>query len=438
VQLSGDSALARNYTVTQPENLKADITGRTLTAILTEAISKIYDGNTTATLTASNYRLGNLVAGESAAVSKTSGTYDSSNVLAAKNVSTTLAVGDFVAGSGTALSNYILPTSASGSASITARTLTAILTGAISKIYDGNDMATLTGSNYKLDLVAGDSATVSKTAGLYNSANVLGASSASTTLAAGDFTAANGTALSNYILPTSASGSAGITARPLTVDAIAKNKVYDGNAIATLTGADGGAVKITGLAGNETLSLSGQFDNKNVGNGKPVTVSSVALTGDTGLVSNYMLMPLNLTADITAPDVVFPVSLSGLTSIVNPVLRLSPQVMVTGGLDFVSIVDASEVTVGNALALAPEGVRFVGASISTDPSDGTANVSVASIAGASEAKVVNAAEWSLSMESPTWSEKITPSTMLGLNVLLGVVDGGLQLNNLNINTEDNK
>jgi hypothetical protein len=402
---------AGNYNLVQPSSLKADIAARTLTAILIGEIKKIYDGNNAATLAAANYQLGNFAGNESASVNKATGTYDSANVVGASSASARLDVGDFTAGSGTALSNYVLPVSAKGDASIAARTLTAILTGEIKKIYDGNNTATLAAANYQLGNFAGnESASVSKTTGTYNSANVVGASSASTKLEAADFTAANATLLSNYSLPTSASGNAGITAKMLTIDAIANNKVYDGNAIATLAGAGGGAVKINGLVGGETLSLSGQFDNKNVGNGKAVTVNGVALTGDTGLASNYTVtQPANLKADITAvlvatsPEaVVVPVRLPSLAAIMNiapAVLHLSPQV---------TVIDDSSVAVDSA------------------------------VAGASEAKVDNAAELSLNMESAGWSDKIIPSTMLGLNATLTIVAGGLQLNNSSVNGEAKK
>jgi hypothetical protein len=311
-----------------------------------------------------------------------------------------------VAGSGTALSNYVLPVSAKGDASIKARVLTALLIGEIRKIYDGNDTATLAAANYQLgNVVAGESVGVSKTTGTYNSANVLSASSASATLAAGDFVAGSATLLSNYSLPVSAGGGASIAAKALTIDAIANNKVYDGNAIATLTGAGGGAVKVDGLVAGQTLALSGQFDNPNVGKGKPVTVATIST--DSAMASNYALMqPADLKADITAVSVapsvdavVVPGTLPSLASILNAtpdVLHLSPQITVTGGSNLEGDFSASEMQVDNM------------------------------------------AELSLDMESISLSEKITSTTMLGLNVALEIVGGGLQLNNPSVNTESSK
>jgi uncharacterized protein YdeI (BOF family) len=403
---------AGNYNLVQQTGLTAGITARVLTALLTGEIRKIYDGNNEATLAASNYQLGNVATGESIGVNKTSGTYNSANVLGASTASTTLAAGDFVAGSGTVLSNYSLPVAARGSAGITARMLTAILTGEISKIYDGNDKVTLAGSNFQLGNFAGaESASVSKSTGTYNSANVVNASTVSTTLAAGDFVAGSDTSLSNYSLPVTVSGSAGITPKALTVDTIANNKVYDGNAIASLNGAGGGAVKIEGLVAGETLNLSGQFDNPNVGKGKTVTVAGVST--DSALASDYTVtQPVNLKADITA--VLVAAGTINVVPVVPVVLRLSPQVKVIGSSN---VADVSSLAGGTDMA---------------------GDSSVALIIGASRATVDNAAELSLNMEKASWSDKIIPSTMLGLSAILEIVGDGLQLNNPSITTENNK
>jgi hypothetical protein len=310
------------------------------------------------------------------------------------------------------LSNYSLPVAASGSAGITARMLTAILTGEISKIYDGNDKVTLAGSNFQLGNFAGaESASVSKSTGTYNSANVVNASTVSTTLAAGDFVAGSDTSLSNYSLPVTVSGSAGITPKALTVDTIANNKVYDGNAIASLNGAGGGAVKIEGLVAGETLNLSGQFDNPNVGKGKTVTVAGVST--DSALASDYTVtQPVNLKADITA--VLVAAGTINVVPVVPVVLRLSPQVKVIGSSN---VADVSSLAGGTDMA---------------------GDSSVALIIGASRATVDNAAELSLNMEKASWSDKIIPSTMLGLSAILEIVGDGLQLNNPSITTENNK
>ena len=92
----------------------ANITPKTLTASIVGNPTKIYDGNTNATLTSANFSLSGLVGSESFTVTKTTGTYNSADVASATTVSTSLVSGDFTPGAGTLASNYVLPTTASG------------------------------------------------------------------------------------------------------------------------------------------------------------------------------------------------------------------------------------------------------------------------------------------------------------------------------------
>jgi len=117
---------------------------RTLGASITGNPTKVYDGNTSATLTPANFLISNLVPGESVTVTKTTGTYNSKDVGIAINVSTTLVGGDFTAGAGTNLNNYNLPTSASGAGHITAKGLS--ITADNKSFLFGSPLPTLTAS----------------------------------------------------------------------------------------------------------------------------------------------------------------------------------------------------------------------------------------------------------------------------------------------------
>jgi hypothetical protein len=94
-----------------------------------------------------------------------------------------------------------------------------------------------------------------------------------------------------------------ITAKELTVSGTlsSQNKVYDGNDSATLTG-----LSLVGIVGIDDVSLvlTGSFDNKNVGDDKPVSLNSATISGNH--VSNYSLAivvdPGNLKANITKKD----------------------------------------------------------------------------------------------------------------------------------------
>jgi hypothetical protein len=89
----------------------------------------------------------------------------------------------------------------------------------------------------------------------------------------------------NYTFNNTATTTANITARALTVSATAVNKVYDGSAVATVTLSDGPNETVTLLddrvSGDifTTSYTSALFVDKNVANGKTVNVSGISLSG---------------------------------------------------------------------------------------------------------------------------------------------------------------
>jgi autotransporter-associated beta strand protein len=115
-----------------------------------------------------------------------------------------------------------------GSLTVDRASLTASLTGPISKEYDGTHAASgLTGANFVITGWASpngvtEGATVAQTLATYISKNVpdnTGAGTVTATLSTADFTPTGNTSLSNYVLPTSASGNVGnITRAPLAVN----------------------------------------------------------------------------------------------------------------------------------------------------------------------------------------------------------------------------
>jgi filamentous hemagglutinin family protein len=132
---------------------------RLLTAALTGSTQKVYDATTAASLSGANYSLAGFVNGDGATVGQTSGSFASANVGSSINVTASLGATDFVANAGTALSNYVLPTSASGAiGSITPATLTYVaasasrqrnnpnppLTGTVTGFVGGETQATAT------------------------------------------------------------------------------------------------------------------------------------------------------------------------------------------------------------------------------------------------------------------------------------------------------
>ncbi|MCG2594821.1 YDG domain-containing protein [Ramlibacter sp. XY19] len=260
----------------------ASITPRTLTVGATAA-NKVYDGTTAAAVTGFT---DNRVAGDALTLSSTAANFDTKNVGTAKPVT--------VAGlgiTGTDAGNYVLASGSTlTSADITPRTLNVAATAA-NKVYDGTTVAAVTG--FSDDRVAGDALTLSATSASFNNKNV-GAAKPVTVAGLG----VTGTDAGNYVLAApSTVTSADITARTLNVAATAANKVYDGTTAATVTGFTDDRVA------GDTLTLSSSaanFNNKNVGTAKPVTVTGLGVTGtDAG---NYVLAGGSTlaNADITA------------------------------------------------------------------------------------------------------------------------------------------
>jgi hypothetical protein len=104
-----------------------------------------------------------------------------------------------------------------------------------------------------------------------------------------------GTDADNYTFNTTATTTADITTRALTVTATGVNKGYDGTTAATVTLSDD---RVSGDVFTASYAVA-SFGDKNVGTGKPVSVSGISISGlDAG---NYTFnTTASTTADITA------------------------------------------------------------------------------------------------------------------------------------------
>jgi hypothetical protein len=275
ISISGTDA--GNYAFNTTASTTADITARALT-IAAHGVNKVYDGTTTATVTLTDDR----VAGDVFANSYGSALFNNKNVGLAKPVSVT---GIFI--SGTDAGNYNqLNTAASTSANITPRALTISAHG-VNKVYDGTTAATVALSD---DRVAGDVFTDSYTSATFSDKNI---GAGKTVTVAG--TSISGTDAGNYTFNTTATTTADITARALTITAHGVNKVYDGTTSATVTLSDN---RVAGDLFTDSYT-GASFANKNVGTGKTVSVSGLSISGaDAG---NYSFnTTASTTADITA------------------------------------------------------------------------------------------------------------------------------------------
>jgi hypothetical protein len=157
---------------------------------------------------------------------------------------------------------------------------TVSIVGNPNKTYDGNTSIALTSANYTVGgLIGGQSVTVTKTSGSFNSANVATANSVTASLAPGDFTAGGGTLLTNYSFPNSATGPGHINAATLTYVADAKSRTF-GASDPAFTGSVTGFVNSETVAGATTGTLAFATSATQTSN-----VGSYPITGG-GLTAN--------------------------------------------------------------------------------------------------------------------------------------------------------
>ena len=292
---AGSLTALDGYTVTFVDTGVVTVSPAVLSISIVGDPTKVYDGLTTAELLSGDFALSGFVAGQGATVSALIGAYNSSNVVSATTLTASLTAGDFTANAGTSLSNYTLPTTASGAGQITPATLTASIVGDPTKVYDGTTTAALVSGEFSLSgFVAGQGATLSPpSSGAYNSPNVANATTVTAALTAGDFTANAGTLLSNYTLPTTASGAGAITPATLTASIIGDpTRVYNGATAAALVSGDFALSGFVAGQGATVSALTGAYNSPNVVSATTVTAALTAgdFTANAGtLLSNYSL-----------------------------------------------------------------------------------------------------------------------------------------------------
>ena len=270
-----DGNSGNNYSVSLVDDTTGVITERALIVSAT-GIDKVYDGNTTATVTLGDNR----VAGDTLTTSYTTASFADKNVGVGKLVSVS-----GISISGADADNYTFNTTASTTANITARPL-AVTANASDKFYDATTGATVIFSD---DRVALDDITVSGVANFSDknvdnnkTVNVTGIS-------------ISGTDAGNYTHNTTTTDTANITPVALLVSASAQNKQVDGNTTATVTLSNDAFL---GDVVTQTYTTA-DFSDALIGVGKTVTVLGIATAGaDAGNYSPYNTTATS-TADIT-------------------------------------------------------------------------------------------------------------------------------------------
>jgi filamentous hemagglutinin family protein len=256
-----NGGLASNYAVPTDALGSANITPATLYVAGVVALNTVYNGTTAADLDTQGAVLTGVIGSDSVSVGSISGSYLTKDVGTNKPIVTS----GFVL-SGTDAMDYTLVQPTGLTASVTPRPLDVTASG-VNKVYNGTTAATVTLTD---NAIAGDSLTVSSTDAFLSKdvGNGKYVNVSNITL--------GGTDAEDYTLvDSSTSAYASITPAVLTVVATGVNKVYDGTTAATV------ALSDSPLAGDvvDLTYSSADFSNKNVGNGKTVTVSGITTTG---------------------------------------------------------------------------------------------------------------------------------------------------------------
>ncbi len=276
---SGGTFSASNYTITYVDGVLT-VLKKNLTATVV-ADDKVYDATRDATVTFFDDRIGGDVFDETFTTAR----FGNKNVGTNKNVTV-----NGISISGTDAGNYnLLNTTATDQANITPAALTITANDQTQTYGDGNNFTAgfassgLQGGETVGSVTYGTDATTS-TSGNWNAGSWSIMASGAT---GGTFSS------SNYTI-TYVDGALTVGQKALNVTATADNKVYDATTTATVTLFDD---RISGdvlTAGN----TSADFDTKNVGNGKTVTVNGISISGTDS--ANYTPnSSTTTTADIT-------------------------------------------------------------------------------------------------------------------------------------------
>lgn len=294
--LAGESA--DNYKLT---NNSAEVKGAIKPAAITVSlnasplVSKTYNASDAASLAAANYSLHGVLGEDDVAVASSKALYSDKKAGAEKEITAS----EFVL-SGAQKDNYTVTTASAvtyGDIKVKEIAVTLAATPAISKVYDGNDKATVPAAKYQLSAVeTGDEVTVKATA-VYNNRQAAD----NKTVTVNEFTL-DGADAANYQLSTTELTTEGAVEKAsLTVKIVAAEvavtKEYDGKTEAIL-GADN--YLLEGVIADDYVKLNnptkGSYDNKHGGEGKKVTVDELIIIGEDA--DNYTLASTTVSANI--------------------------------------------------------------------------------------------------------------------------------------------
>jgi hypothetical protein len=280
---------AGNYTLLVlsggADGVTASITPKTLTLSSLQVADKTYDGTTNATVTTAGTLVGKIISDDVS--------LDNSNVkFADKNAGNNKAIRVDSKLTGADQGNYTLNVDTGAVTANIARKLLAVTQdgSAQHKVYDGTTTATFSASTVD-GVVQGDNVTLSNQGNFADKRVGIAKEVTYNRVLTGN-DAANYTVVSDGLR-----GVADITARAITIDATALSKEYDGTLAARVN-----VSKINNLVAGDEVSLgavTGQFDTRDVGNNKAVTLSGTPTLNGQDAANYVLTVPTNLTGNIT-------------------------------------------------------------------------------------------------------------------------------------------
>jgi len=351
-----------NYSLTLSPDVFS-ITTKPLT-VSAAGNNKTYNASAVATV---NLSSSDIVSGDTVALNYTSANFADKNVGIGKTINVS-----GISITGVDSSNYALQnTTASANANITQAPLTATIT-ASNKVYDGGVSATITGRALS-GVIGGDVVTPNASgAATFSNKNVGDLKLVSAT----DITLA-GADKDNYSYDGTASGSANITQKPLTVSAAGNNKTYNASAVATVN------LSSSDIVSGDTVTLnysSASFDaGKNVGVGKAISIGGIGIAGDdasnyalqnTTVSANANITQAPLTITITVADKVY----DGATSAI--ITGRAPHGVFSGDditVDANGVAVFENAAVGNNKPVSASGITLSGSDVSNYSYDNSAS-----------------------------------------------------------------
>ncbi len=399
---------AGNYTVNATATTHAEITSQNVLIITADSTTKFY--GQTVTFTGTEFTTQGLLLGDSV----TSVTLVSAGAAAMAPVGAspyTIVASD---ATGVGLEAYKIDY-ANGSLTVQATTLTVTGVTAANKVYDATDTAEIATTSAALSgLIGSDQVTLVTTdaAGTFDDKDV----------GNDKFVTVSGLTISgddagNYIL-TQPTTRANVTPAGLTVTGVtAANKVYDANLTAVI---DTSSSALSGVLDHDAVTLdtpstTGSFGDKNVGDGKAVTIAGLTISGDDA--ANYTLTQPTTTANITPAALI--VTAIGVNKVYDATTAASVSLSDNHlGSDIVtlsySVAGFSDQNVGTAKSVFVGGISIGGASADNYSLQDTSTTTTADI-------TTKALTGSITADNKEYDETIIAT--IATRSLTGVVPG---------------